>query len=76
MEDFRFFQDNSLWIIIIAIFVLLFLCGNGCNNFGSDCFGNLFGSCGNNSWLWIIIAILVIWCICKNDCGVFRNDLQ
>lgn len=78
MEDFRFFQDNCLWIVIIAIFVLLCLGGSGCNSgFNSDClFGGLFNGCGNNSWLWIIIAIIVICCICKNDCGIFRNDLQ
>lgn len=78
MEDFRFLQDNSLWIVIIAIFVLLFLTGNGCcGGFNSDClFGGLFNGCGNNTWLWIIIAILVIWFISKNDCGIFRSDLQ
>lgn len=79
MEDFRFLQDNSLWIIIIAIFVLLFLGnGNGCNSFNTDClFGGLFNGCGNNSWLWIILIILAIWLLSKNDCnGIFRNDLQ
>ncbi|MBE6023858.1 MAG: hypothetical protein E7231_11620 [Cellulosilyticum sp.] len=79
MEDFRFLQDGSLWIVIIAIFVLLFLCGNGngCNSFGSDGLGGLFGGCGgNNSWLWIVIIIIIFCCFCKNDCGVFRNELQ
>ncbi|MBP3888526.1 MAG: hypothetical protein J6F30_12945 [Cellulosilyticum sp.] len=77
MEDFRFLQDNSVWIIIIALFVLLFLGnGNGCNSFGGD-FGNLFGGCGNNSWVWIILIILAICLLTKNDCGgIFRNDLQ
>ncbi len=76
MEDFRFLQNNGLWIIIIAIFVLLFLgYGNGCNSFGGD-FNNLFGGCGNNSWLWIIIIVLAIWLLSSNDCGIFRNDIQ
>lgn len=76
MEDFRFLQDNCLWIVIIAIFVVLCLGGgNGCNSFSGD-FGNLFGGCGNNSWLWIILIILAIWLISKNDCGIFRSDLQ
>ena len=76
MDDFRFLQDNSLWIIIIAIFVVLFLGGNGCNSFGGGDFGGLFNGCGNNSWLWIILIILAIWLLSKNDCGIFRSDLQ
>ena len=79
MEDFRFLQDNCLWIIIIAIFVLFCLGGNsgcGCNSFGSDGLCGLFNGCGNNSWLWIILIILILCCICKNDCGIFRNDIQ
>ena len=79
MDDFRFLQDNCLWIIIIAIFLLLFLGGNsGCNNgFNFDCFGGLFNGCGNNSWLWIIIIIDVL-CCCMNSgcCSIFRNDIQ
>ena len=79
MDDFRFLQDNSLWLVIIAIFVLLLLSGNGCNSFGggTDCLlGGLFNGCGNNTWLWIVIIVLVIWFISKNDCGIFRKDLQ
>ena len=81
MEDFRFLQDNCLWIIIIAIFVILLLSGNGCNSFGNSdgLFGGLFngcGGCGSGSWLWIILIILAIWLLSKNDCGIFRNELQ
>ena len=76
MEDFRFLQDSSLWIVIIAIFVLLCLCGNGFNSCGSNGFGGLFNGCGNNSWLWIIIILFIFCIFCNNDCGIFRNDLQ
>lgn len=79
MEDFRFLQDNCLWIVIIAVFVLLCLGGggSGCNSFGSGClFNGLFDGCGNNSWLWIVLIIVAIWLISKNDCGIFRSDLQ
>ena len=77
MEDFRFLQDNCLWIVIIALFVIFCLGGNGCNSFGSGCgFGNLFDGCGNNSWLWILVIIVIFCCLCKNDCGIFRSDLQ
>ena len=79
MDDFRFLEDNSLWIIVIIIFLLL-LFGNGgcgCGGFNFDCLGNLFGGCGNNSCLWIIIIILVIWFLSKCSCGsIFRNDIQ
>lgn len=79
MDDFRFLQDNCLWIIVIAIFLLLFLGGNsGCNNgFNFDCFGGLFNGCGNNSWLWIVIIIIVLCCCMNSGCGsIFRNDIQ
>lgn len=79
MDDFRFLQNNGLWIIIIAIFLLLFFGGScGSNGMNLGCFGNLFNGCGNNSWIWIIIAIVVIYFLMMNgECGGFlRNDLQ
>lgn len=79
MDDFRFLQNNCLWIIIIAIFLLVFFGGScgSCGMFNLDCFGNLFNGCNNNSWLWIIIAIIVICWISNNECGGFlRNDIQ
>lgn len=75
MEDLRCLDNNFWWIIIIAIFVLVFWggsCNSGCN------FGGLFDGCNNNNtWIWIIIAIIVFCCFCGNSCGsVFRNDMQ
>ncbi len=79
MDDFRFLQNNCLWIVIIAIFLLLFFGGNcgNCNNFNLDGMGNLFGGCGNNSCLWIIIVIIVICFLMNGECGGFlRGDIQ
>lgn len=78
MDDFRFLQDNSLWIIIIIIFLLLLFGGNSCGSgLNFDCFGGLFNGCGNNSWLWIIIILFVLCFLCKDSCGgIFRNDMQ
>lgn len=78
MDDFRFLQDNALWLIIIAIFLLLLFGGSGCNSFFNfDCLGNLFNGCGNSSWIWIIIAVVVIYFLLGDNCGGFlRNDMQ
>ena len=79
MEDFRCLDNDWLWIIIIAVFLLLF-CNKGCGNSGLGClFNGLFDGCdgNNNIWIWVIIAVVVYIFFCNNSCGsVFRNDLQ
>lgn len=77
MDDFRFLEDNSLWIIVIIIFLMLLFGNNSCGGFNFDCLGGLFNGCGNNSWLWILIIVCVIYYLSKGSCGsIFRNDMQ
>lgn len=77
MEDFRFLEENSMWIWIIIAFLLL-TSFKGCNSLGGlNClFGNLFDGC-NSTWMWVIIAILVYFFFTKScGGGIFRNELQ
>lgn len=79
MEDFRMFDGGCMWILIIIAFFLLTSCKGGCGGgFGGfDCIGNLFGGCGDNTWMWIIIAVIAYLYFTKDSCGsIFRNDIQ
>ena len=73
MEDLRCLDNNFLWIIIIAIFLLCF-CGKGCGGFNLGC---LFDGCNNNICMWIILIIIICMFFANDGCGsIFRNDMQ
>lgn len=86
MEDFRFLEDNSLWIIAIVVFlIVLYASKDSCGCFNLDCLVSNFLShfnglsCGcNSTWIYIVIAVAAYFIVTKTDlgCGIFRNALQ
>ena len=44
------FENSTVWLIIIALILLFFFCGNeGCGNYGCDCGRNGCGNYNNNN---------------------------